>query len=134
VTANRKRWAAKTNYDSKTHYLGNFITKQQAALAYDREARQCVKDKPLNYESIEAAEEAAEKAAEDAAEKAAEEAAEKAAGAVSWPTSTYQTRVRTERNDGGQGAEGTCPGVAKGLGACEMCAFGRGMLCEDCEY
>jgi hypothetical protein len=45
--------------------------------------------------------------------------------ATSWPT---------ERSDGGQGAEGTCPGVAKGLGACKMCAFGGGILCEDCEH
>jgi hypothetical protein len=34
-------------------------TKQEAALAYDREARQCGKDKSLNYESIKAGEEAA---------------------------------------------------------------------------
>jgi hypothetical protein len=53
-------------YDSKQHNLGSFNTKQEAALAYDREARQCGEDKPLNYESIEAAEEAAAAAASPA--------------------------------------------------------------------
>jgi hypothetical protein len=56
VSANRKRWKAQINYDSKKHTLGCFNTKQEAALAYDREARQCGKDKLLNYESIRAAE------------------------------------------------------------------------------
>jgi hypothetical protein len=59
VSAKKKRWCAKIYYDSKQHNLGTFDTKQQAALAYDRNARQCGEDKPLNYESIKAAEEAA---------------------------------------------------------------------------
>jgi hypothetical protein len=40
----------KIRYDSKNHYLGSFDTKQEAALAYDRAARQCGEDKLLNYE------------------------------------------------------------------------------------
>jgi hypothetical protein len=59
VNANKKRWNAKIRYDNKEHYLGTFDTKQEAALAYDRAARQCGEDKLLNYESIKAAEEAA---------------------------------------------------------------------------
>jgi hypothetical protein len=59
VYASGKRWKAQIRYDSKRHSLGLFDTKQEAALAYDREARQCGKDKALNYESIAAAEEAA---------------------------------------------------------------------------
>jgi hypothetical protein len=57
--SNGKRWTAHIYYDGKIHYLGLFDTKQEAALAYDREARQCGEDKPLNYESFKAAEEAA---------------------------------------------------------------------------
>jgi hypothetical protein len=38
---------------------GSFDTKQEAAFAYDREARQCGDDKSPKYESIKAAEEAA---------------------------------------------------------------------------
>jgi hypothetical protein len=59
VSACKKRWKATICYDSKNHHLGIFDTKQEAALAYDRAVRQCGKAKPLNYESIEAAEEAA---------------------------------------------------------------------------
>jgi hypothetical protein len=60
VVANNKRWQAQLYYDGKQHCLGTFDTKQEAALEYDRVARQqCGKAKPLNYEAIEAAEEAA---------------------------------------------------------------------------
>jgi hypothetical protein len=62
VYASGKRWKANITYDAQQHNLGNFGTKQEAALAYDRAARQCGEDKPLNSDSIEAAEEAAEKA------------------------------------------------------------------------
>jgi hypothetical protein len=64
VRASGKRWQARSNYDSKRHPLGTFDTKQEAALAYDRKARQCGKKfangkkLAMNYESIAAAEEA----------------------------------------------------------------------------
>jgi hypothetical protein len=62
VSANDKRWQANITYDSKKHNLGTFDTKQEAALAYDRKARQCCEDKLLNYESIKEAEEEAAQA------------------------------------------------------------------------
>ena len=33
----RNHWQAAIRYDSKRHFLGTFDTKQEAALAYDRE-------------------------------------------------------------------------------------------------
>jgi hypothetical protein len=66
VSARRQKWGAKIYYDGKKHRLGSFDTKQEAALAYDREARQCGEEKSLNYESIAAAEEAAAQAQAEA--------------------------------------------------------------------
>jgi hypothetical protein len=62
ASANGKRWKGLLRYNSKQHNLGTYDTKEEAALAYDREVRQCGEDKPINYESIEAAEEAAAQA------------------------------------------------------------------------
>ena len=59
VSANGQRWKARVRYDGKPHFLGTYNTKQEAALAYDKKVRHCGGDKPLNYASIEAAEEAA---------------------------------------------------------------------------
>jgi hypothetical protein len=59
LVATKNGWQARINYGGKQHHLGCFDTKQEAALAYDKEARQCGEDMPLNNESITAAEEAA---------------------------------------------------------------------------
>jgi hypothetical protein len=61
-SAQKKRWKAHIRCGGKSHYLCTFDTKQEAALAYDREARQRGAKKPLNYESMEGAEDAATKA------------------------------------------------------------------------
>jgi hypothetical protein len=62
VNANGKRWHAKIRYGGKSHNFGTFATKQEAALAYDRAAREYGEAKPLNYDSITAGEEAAAEA------------------------------------------------------------------------
>ena len=59
VYADGKRWRAEICYGGKTRLLGTFDTKQGGSLAYDRAARECGEEKPLNYESMEGAEEAA---------------------------------------------------------------------------
>jgi hypothetical protein len=57
------RWQAQISYGGKLHYIGTFGTKQEAALAYDRAAREHGGGKKkLNYESIDAAEDAAAQA------------------------------------------------------------------------
>jgi hypothetical protein len=40
VYASGKRWQARIGYGGKKHTLGNFGTKEEAALAYDRAARE----------------------------------------------------------------------------------------------
>jgi hypothetical protein len=59
VNAKGKRWRAEISYGGKRHCLGGFETKQEAALAYDREARLCGEPKKLNWVTQEAYNEAA---------------------------------------------------------------------------
>jgi hypothetical protein len=61
----KKRWKAVICYDSQRHNLGSFVTKQEAAFAYDMEARLLGRGEPLNYESIEIAKVAAAQAQAD---------------------------------------------------------------------
>jgi hypothetical protein len=56
VTAKGKRWKSTIRYGGKSHHLGYFATRQEAALVYDRNAREHAKEKPMNYESTNAAE------------------------------------------------------------------------------
>ena len=58
VSASGKQWKACLYYGRKTHSLGTFDTKEQAAHAYDQAARAHKKEAPLNFRSAE--EEAAE--------------------------------------------------------------------------
>ena len=66
VHADGKKWRAQITYGGKQNHLGTFDTKEQAALAYDQAVRKHAPDKPLNYESIEAAEAAADRAKAEA--------------------------------------------------------------------
>jgi hypothetical protein len=52
VSASGKRWRAQVNFGGKQPLgvtLGTSNTKQEAALIYDREARQCREEKPLKH-------------------------------------------------------------------------------------
>ena len=57
----KHNWNARINIiDGQQRYCGSFGTKEEAALAYDRAAREHRPDLPTNYESIEAANQAAD--------------------------------------------------------------------------
>jgi hypothetical protein len=45
VYASGKRWQAQIRYNGKQHSLGGFDTKEEAALEYDRAARQLGKER-----------------------------------------------------------------------------------------
>ena len=62
MSFNGKRWHAYINYDRRSHYLGTFDTKEQAAHAYDQAARARKKEAPLNFRSAEEGAEAAAQA------------------------------------------------------------------------
>jgi hypothetical protein len=57
VTSDKKRWRAEIYFGGMKKTLGTFGTREEAAFAYDVEARQCIskKKKHVNFDSIEAA-------------------------------------------------------------------------------
>jgi hypothetical protein len=73
VSASGERWMAQISYGGKKHHISTHDTKQEAALAYDREARRCGEEKALNFDSIEGAEEAAARARFEEEERVKEE-------------------------------------------------------------
>jgi hypothetical protein len=65
VKANNKRWRATIDVATKHHHhLGTLDTKEEAALAHNRAARQALGKRYPNCESIEAAQAAAAAAAQ----------------------------------------------------------------------
>jgi hypothetical protein len=85
VSADGYRWRALIRYDGSQHYIGSFDTKEEAAAAYDKEARvQRGESAVCNYATQNEADAAAQAAAQPkmrrrAAELAAQAAAEWAA-------------------------------------------------------
>ena len=62
VRSDGKKWQARINYNGKKFNLGSFVTKEQAALAYDQAARVHTPEKPTNYTTLEEAQQAADRA------------------------------------------------------------------------
>jgi hypothetical protein len=65
VHCSGKRWKSTICYGGKRHHFGYFATRQEAAFAYDRTAREHAKKTPMNYESTTAAEEALKASAQE---------------------------------------------------------------------